>query len=242
MRKGAAFWRVFIPSTMGTSMNSTSLPRRHARRTKAVPDECLRAPVPAATAAMSSPFPSLPSACAASREAAVVRQARLTKPPGSLGRLERVAIDIAAWQATDRPEVRPCRALIFAADHPVAAAGVSPYPQAVTRAMVRNFLTGGAAAAVMVRHLHVPLDVIDVGVDGGRVAPACPGSTPRPQPRAADTSPPAAATYTRAAVADAEEADVRRADAMTHDVFAAAIAAGAGGPGAASRHALRDPR
>jgi nicotinate-nucleotide--dimethylbenzimidazole phosphoribosyltransferase len=176
---------------------------------------------------MSSPFPPLPLPCETSRVAAIARQARLTKPPGSLGLLERVAIDIAAWQATDRPEVRPCRALIFAADHPVAAAGVSPYPQAVTRAMVRNFLTGGAAAAVMAHHLRVHLDVIDVGVDGGTVAPACPESTPHPRPRAADGSHPAAATYTRAAVADTREADVRRADAMTHDVFAAAIAAGA---------------
>lgn len=172
-------------------------------------------------------FPPVPAACEASRTAAIARQASLTKPPGSLGRLERLAIDIAAWQSTDRPEVRPCRALIFAADHPVSAAGVSPYPPSVTSAMVRTFLTGGAASAVMARHLDVPLDVIDVGVDGGPVA-ATPLHPPAPPAPAAPSGPRTpSATYTRAPVADLAEADVRHADAMSEDVFAAAIEAGA---------------
>jgi nicotinate-nucleotide--dimethylbenzimidazole phosphoribosyltransferase len=164
---------------------------------------------------MKNLLPPIPAACDDCRTAAVARQARLTKPPGSLGRLEQIAIDIAAWQATHRPAVRPGRALIFAADHPVASAGVSPYPQAVTRAMVRNFVSGGAAATVMAHRVGVPLDVIDVGVHGGPVEP--------PQPHDADRGP---ATYTRAPVADAEEADVRCRDAMTADVFTAALAAG----------------
>jgi len=163
-------------------------------------------------------LPPIPGSCEISRTEAAARQSRLTKPPGSLGRLERLAIEIAAWQATGRPAVRPCRALIFAADHPVATAGVSPYPQSVTRAMVGNFLAGGAASAVMARHLGVPLDVIDVGVLGEPAA----GSA-REDARA-DPTP----TYTRAAVADMAEADPRDDDAMTPEVFEAALAAGSG--------------
>lgn len=166
---------------------------------------------------MLGPFP-IP--CAASREAARARQQRLTKPPGSLGRLEQLAVDIAAWQATPRPAVRPAQVIIFAADHPVALAGVSPYPQAVTTAMVETFLTGGAASSVMAGSLGVPMTVVDVGVAATRPRSAV-GDAAGPNPASSDR-----ATLIRATVADADEGDIRSADAMSHDAFAAALAAG----------------
>jgi len=157
-------------------------------------------------------FHPIPPPCEASRTAAVKRQARLTKPAGSLGRLEQLAVNIAAWQATDRPAVRPAQVIIFAADHPIALTGVSPYPQAVTAAMVENFIRGGAASSVMARRLDVPMTVVDVGVVAGRAG--------MPQ------APVGAATLARLTVADSSEGDVRTEDAMSPTVFAAAIAAG----------------
>src|SRR5271154_4843817 len=76
---------------------------------------------------------------------AQARQLRLTKPPGSLGRLEEIANRLAAIQATLSPTVERARIVLFAADHGVCAEGVNPYPQAVTAQMVVNFLRGGAA-------------------------------------------------------------------------------------------------
>ncbi|MEI6255039.1 MAG: nicotinate-nucleotide--dimethylbenzimidazole phosphoribosyltransferase [Planctomycetota bacterium] len=157
---------------------------------------------------------SMPAPCELSRAAAADRQLRLTKPPGSLGRLESLAVEIAAWQATDRPQVRPASVLIFAADHPIAQADVSPYPQSVTAAMVKNFIRGGAASVVMAQTLGVGVQVIDVGVVGPREVIS----------RAA--LPNSSISFWRAAVADADEADIRWADAMTSDVFASAWQAG----------------
>ncbi len=91
---------------------------------------------------------------------------RLTKPPGSLGKLE----DLVAWWcgATGYPAKVPARARLytFAGDHGVTREGVSPYPSAVTVQMVRNFLAGGAAVNVFARHHGVELVVVDVGVAG----------------------------------------------------------------------------
>src|ERR1041385_7508813 len=78
-------------------------------------------------------------------EQARARQLQLTKPPGSLGRLEEVANRIAAIQQTLAPCVRRPTILIFAADHGVCDEGVNPYPQAVTAQMAANFVRGGAA-------------------------------------------------------------------------------------------------
>lgn len=121
------------------------------------------------------------------RSAAERRQAILTKPPGSLGRLEELAVQMAAFQATATPEARPCSVLLFASDHPVAKHGVSPYPSSVTRAMIDNFVAGGAAASVLAKLHGLALHVVDVGVDG-----ASPSSSPdaaitlhRMQPQAA---------------------------------------------------------
>lgn len=105
-------------------------------------------------------------------EAARRRQARLTKPPGSLGRLEDLACFLAAVWGTERLPVEPRRlAVLFAADHGVAAKGVSAYPQEVTRQMVENFARGGAAANVLSRHCGAELIVVDVGVKGPRFGP-----------------------------------------------------------------------
>lgn len=97
------------------------------------------------------------------RLAAQVRQTTLTKPPRALGSLETLAIKLAALQRTPTPQIERIHITIFAADHGVAAEGVSAFPQAVTREMVRNFYRGGAAINVLARSLGATLDVIDLG-------------------------------------------------------------------------------
>lgn len=95
--------------------------------------------------------------------AARARQDTLTKPPGALGRLEDLAVRLAAMQGNERPRVDNIRIVVFAGDHGVAAEGVSAFPQEVTAAMVRNFAHGGAAISVMARHLDASLEVINLG-------------------------------------------------------------------------------
>lgn len=99
----------------------------------------------------------------AAAQAARDHQAQLTKPPGALGRLETLAIRLAAWQGTPRPEVSRVHICVFAADHGVAARGVSAFPQAVTGQMVRNFSAGGAAICALARALSATLEVVDLG-------------------------------------------------------------------------------
>lgn len=101
--------------------------------------------------------------CEVSQQLATVRQQQLTKPPGSLGRLEQLAIKLAALQATPTPVVNKVAISIFAADHGVALEGVSAFPQVVTGEMVRNFAGGGAAIAVLARHLNASLRVCNLG-------------------------------------------------------------------------------
>ena len=98
-----------------------------------------------------------------SARAALARQGALTKPPGSLGMLEDIAVWCAGWQGAERPGIERVWISVFAADHGVAAEGVSAFPQAVTGEMVRNFATGGAAIAVLARHLNARLDVVNLG-------------------------------------------------------------------------------
>ena len=98
------------------------------------------------------------------REAARLRQARLTKPPGSLGRLEELSLQVAAIQGTECPVVRGKAVVVAAGDHGVVAQGVTGYPQEVTAQMVLNFLGAGAAVSVMARHAGVRLVVVDAGV------------------------------------------------------------------------------
>ncbi len=100
------------------------------------------------------------------RERAEQRLDRLTKPPRSLGRLEWIAARLCAIQETDAPRAAPRRVVVFAADHGVAAEGVSAYPQAVTAQMVANFLRGGAAINALARTTGADVYVIDVGVAG----------------------------------------------------------------------------
>lgn len=95
--------------------------------------------------------------------AALARQATLTKPPGSLGTLEAVAVNLAALQHTERPGADRVWISVFAADHGVAAEGVSAFPQAVTGEMVRNFASGGAAISVLAAALSATLEVVNLG-------------------------------------------------------------------------------
>jgi len=98
-------------------------------------------------------------------------QEQLTKPPGSLGRLEELAVFYAGARG-QFPVAPPSRARIcvFAADHGVTVEGVSPYPQSVTAAMVSNFVAGGAAISVLARANDIELRVVDVGVASGATA------------------------------------------------------------------------
>ncbi|WCT72360.1 nicotinate-nucleotide--dimethylbenzimidazole phosphoribosyltransferase [Sphingomonas naphthae] len=82
---------------------------------------------------------------AAATAAARDRQAQLTKPAGSLGRLEDIAIFLAGWQGRERPAITRGRAAIFAGNHGVTVHGVSAFPASVTAQMVANFQAGGAA-------------------------------------------------------------------------------------------------
>src|SRR5487761_409477 len=100
------------------------------------------------------------------RERAVAHLNNLTKPPGSLGRLEEIAARLVAIQESERPECSNPAIFTLAADHGVTEEGVSAYPKTVTRQMVLNFLSGGAAINVLGRHCGVEVIVVDIGVDG----------------------------------------------------------------------------
>lgn len=90
---------------------------------------------------------------------------RLTKPPGSLGRLEEAGARLAAISGRSPPPVpEPAAVAVFAGDHGVLAQGVTPWPQEVTAQMVGNFCAGGAAVNVLARHVGASVTVVDVGV------------------------------------------------------------------------------
>lgn len=101
------------------------------------------------------------------RQKAGQRQARLTKPSGSLGRLESLAVELAGLQGRECPHLEQPWIAVFAGDHGVVAEGVSAYPQAVTRQMLHNFVAGGAAISVLAHQLQARLEVIDLGTVGG---------------------------------------------------------------------------
>ncbi|MCM3728479.1 nicotinate-nucleotide--dimethylbenzimidazole phosphoribosyltransferase [Neobacillus cucumis] len=88
----------------------------------------------------------------------------LTKPPGSLGRLEELAIQLAEMTSDSFPVVSPPGVIVFAADHGVVEEGVSAFPQEVTVQMVMNFLNSGAAINVFSRQIGAKFEVVDIGV------------------------------------------------------------------------------
>ena len=96
-------------------------------------------------------------------EAARTRQETLTKPPGSLGDLEMLAVRLAGWQGRICPRVERVHVTVFAGDHGIAAEGVSAFPQSVTVEMLRNFDRGGAAISVLARTLGASFEVVNLG-------------------------------------------------------------------------------
>jgi nicotinate-nucleotide--dimethylbenzimidazole phosphoribosyltransferase len=100
----------------------------------------------------------------AAMRAALERQGQLTKPPGSLGRLEQLAVQLAGITGNVRPRFPRKAVVVMAADHGVVAEGVSAYPAEVTPQMVLNFLSGRAAINVLARQAGARVTVVDVGV------------------------------------------------------------------------------
>ncbi len=100
---------------------------------------------------------------AQAQQQAQERQNQLTKPQGSLGRLEDVAISLAAMQNQAKPEIQSPHMLVFAADHGIVAQGVAAFPQSVTIAMLANFVSGGAAVATLCKQQNIKLRVINCG-------------------------------------------------------------------------------
>ncbi|WP_438301095.1 nicotinate-nucleotide--dimethylbenzimidazole phosphoribosyltransferase [Pseudomonas sp. NMS19W] len=96
-------------------------------------------------------------------ENAAARQQQLTKPAGSLGQLESVAVQLAGLQGRIKPTLDQVWIAIFAGDHGVVAEGVSAFPQEVTGQMLLNFVSGGAAISVLARQLGAQLEVVDLG-------------------------------------------------------------------------------
>jgi nicotinate-nucleotide--dimethylbenzimidazole phosphoribosyltransferase len=107
----------------------------------------------------------LPGGDERAAEAAALRQQNLTKPPGSLGRLEELAIWLARWQACELPRLERVTIAVFAGNHGVADRGVSAYPQAVTEQMVANFAAGGAAINQIATLAGAELRVVPIELD-----------------------------------------------------------------------------
>ncbi|MGF6756838.1 nicotinate-nucleotide--dimethylbenzimidazole phosphoribosyltransferase [Paraburkholderia sp. GAS42] len=128
-----------------------------------------------------------------------------TKPPGSLGRLEDLALQMGMIQRTTHPVIARPAMIVFAADHGIAHEGVSPYPQAVTAQMVANFLAGGAAINALSGVAGLTLEIVNAGV-----------ATPLPPSEALVDIPVANGTRNFA-----------HEPAMTHDEALAALQAGA---------------
>ncbi|MDB6083059.1 MAG: cobT, partial [Gammaproteobacteria bacterium] len=107
----------------------------------------------------------VPPIDSAMRAAALRRLDSLTKPLGSLGRIEALAAQLCAIQHTLQPRIDAPHVVVFAGDHGAAERGVSAYPPAVTAQMVLNYLAGGAAINVLARTHALGLSVVDAGVD-----------------------------------------------------------------------------
>ncbi|HFN3531393.1 TPA: nicotinate-nucleotide--dimethylbenzimidazole phosphoribosyltransferase [Acinetobacter baumannii] len=100
------------------------------------------------------------------KQQAEQHQLQLTKPTGALGDLEQIAITLASLQSNAHPQVSHPWITIFAGDHGVVEESISAYPQAVTRQMLQNFTTGGAAISVIAKYHQAHLQVIDCGTAG----------------------------------------------------------------------------
>jgi nicotinate-nucleotide--dimethylbenzimidazole phosphoribosyltransferase len=107
----------------------------------------------------------LPGPDLAAGSAASQRQTQLTKPIGSLGRLEELAVWLATWQGHHPPRLDHPRTAVFAANHGVAARGVSAYPASVTAQMVQNFIAGGAAINQLCRTVDADLKVYEMNLE-----------------------------------------------------------------------------
>src|SRR5213078_3731345 len=94
-----------------------------------------------------------------------LREQQLTKPAGALGRLEELAAWLAIWQGRHPPALAHPRTIVFAANHGVAARGVSAYPATVTAQMVQNFIAGGAAVNQLCRVVDADLRVYEMNLD-----------------------------------------------------------------------------
>ena len=110
-------------------------------------------------------LPLMPEASARAEEAVRARQAELTKPPGSLGRLDDLVAFLAAWQDKPMPTIAHPQMAVFAANHGVVAKGVSAYPPSVTRAMLENFAAGGAAVNQICTTYGIGLKVFELALD-----------------------------------------------------------------------------
>ncbi|MBV8663963.1 MAG: nicotinate-nucleotide--dimethylbenzimidazole phosphoribosyltransferase, partial [Hyphomicrobiales bacterium] len=106
----------------------------------------------------------MPKPDAAAIAAAREREAQLTKPAGSLGRLEEIAEWLAGWQRTPRPHADTPLVAVFAGNHGVVAKGVSAYPPSVTSAMVANFRAGGAAINQICKSFDLSLEVTELAL------------------------------------------------------------------------------
>ena len=123
------------------------------------------AAAPALAGAFADALASVPPTDEEAERALVGHHGRLTKPPGSLGRLEGVGARLAGIAGQVPPPLpTPAAVAVFAGDHGVHAEGVTPWPQEVTAQMVANFLSGGAAVSVIARQMGAPVVVVDVGV------------------------------------------------------------------------------
>lgn len=116
-------------------------------------------------AAFDAALASLPVADEQARRQAAERQAQLTKPAGSLGRLEEIALFMAGWQGTPRPQAERIVAAVFAGNHGVAQKGVSAFPPEVTAQMVANFQAGGAAINALAGTCGAQLRVVPLDLD-----------------------------------------------------------------------------
>ena len=97
------------------------------------------------------------------KEQGLERQGQLTKPPGTLGSLEAMAVRLCAMQGVQKPSVDNAQVVVFAGDHGVAAEGVSAFPQVVTGEMVKNFSRGGAAICALARQNNAAFEVVNLG-------------------------------------------------------------------------------